>query len=114
MSTGNLTRNPQEFFLNCPTNEKAARVSQTQTAFENTTTDPEFTENSSKSHLDAPIVYVVAKRNPSGFWPLHITFCPYCAGEHWHGGGSGETALLGHRTAHCVMGTPGYILEVQP
>ena len=110
MSTGNLTRNSQEFYLKTPQNEKADRVLQTPAAFENTTTSVEFTENSSKYYFDAPIVYVLARRNPSGFWPLHIDHCPYCDGEQWHGGGSGETPLLSHRTAHCVVGTPGYFI----
>ena len=61
----------------------------------------------------APIVYVDPIRDPSGFWPLHIKQCPYCAGEHWQGVGSSEQPFLGHGTAHCVMRTPGYILKVQ-
>lgn len=46
MVIGELSGNSQEFFLKSPPNGKAARVSQTQTAFENATSDAEFTENS--------------------------------------------------------------------
>ncbi|NML87283.1 hypothetical protein [Polaromonas sp.] len=45
---GDLSRNSQEFSLKSPPNEKAARASQTQTAFENTTTAAEITKNASK------------------------------------------------------------------
>lgn len=110
MAIGDLSRNSREFFLKSPPNEKAVRVSQALTAIEKTTSTAKFTENSPRCHLDAPIVYVLAKRSASLFWPLHVKLCPYCDGEHWHGGGSGETPLLGHRTAHCLMGTAGYVL----
>ena len=110
MVIGDFITNSREFLDRYPQNRKAARVSQSQMAFENAVDTEEFTENSSKCYFGAPIVHVLTRRNPAGFWPLHIKHYPYCDGEHWQGGGFGETPLIGYRTAHCAVGTAGHFM----
>jgi hypothetical protein len=73
-------------------------------------------ENRAACHPDtAPTVYVVPVRTRSGVWQLSVSRCPYCNGQHLHGGGDGDAPELGHRVTHYVVGKPGYVLaEVQP
>lgn len=48
----------------------------------------------------------------NSMWTLTVERCPLCGKRHVHGGGDGETPTLGHRVAHCVDGTGGYVLTL--
>jgi hypothetical protein len=76
----------------------------------------DFNEKRAACHPDtAPTVSVLPVRTRSGVWNLSILRCPYCNGQHLHGGGNGDRPEVGHRVAHCTVGALGYVLaEVQP
>lgn len=45
-------------------------------------------------------------------WTLTVPVCPLCGKRHTHGGGVDATPSFGHRVAHCVDGTGGYVLTL--
>lgn len=60
--------------------------------------------------------FCIAKRTPrihgraNKQWTVIVPVCPLCGKRHVHGGGDGETPILGDRANHCVDGRGGYQL----
>jgi hypothetical protein len=64
-----------------------------------------------------PLIAVVVPHGRTGRWQWKVQHCPFCGKKHYHGAGDGRTpALLGHRTAHCLITSPasraGYVLTL--
>jgi hypothetical protein len=57
-----------------------------------------------------PVTVPTKAKKVQGIWSLHVTECPFCGREHWHGGGSGARPSAGPRVAHCGAQRGMYVL----